>query len=116
MKTLNVLIVTGLAGVLLATCPTGCSQRDSEEKEGKSSAPARVKALGETSFDAEIREGVVLVDFWATWCGPCKMQAPIVEKVAAQVEGKAKVASVDVDEAPDVAKRFNIRSIPTLVV
>ena len=58
----------------------------------------------------------VLVDFWATWCGPCRMVAPIVEEIADQYAGKAIVAKVDVDELGDIAQRYNIMNIPTLMV
>jgi len=69
-----------------------------------------------TSFEETIKAGVVLVDFWAPWCGPCKMQTPILEKVAATVGEKAVIAKVNVDEAPEIAANFGIRSIPTIIL
>jgi thioredoxin 1 len=66
--------------------------------------------------DEVIKSGVpVLVDFWATWCGPCKIIAPIVEELAEEFDGKAKIVKVDVDQNQDVAGKYQIRSIPTIV-
>ncbi len=72
--------------------------------------------LNNNNFDETIKNCVVLVDFWATWCGPCKMLAPNVEEIAKEYEGRAVVGKVDVDENPDLAERFGIMSIPALFV
>jgi thioredoxin 1 len=72
--------------------------------------------LDDTTFAAQTGQGVVLVDFWAPWCGPCRTQGPIVEKAAAQLGDTVKVAKVNVDQAPQTAQQFSIRSIPTLIV
>lgn len=69
----------------------------------------------EEEFDSIIEEGVTLVDFFAVWCGPCKMLAPIVEEIAEEYEGKVKVCKVDVDEVDTLAYKYGIRSIPTLM-
>ena len=74
--------------------------------------------LTKENFDKEVLESKipVLVDFWATWCGPCRMLAPIIAEIAEEHAGKIKVCKVDVDEQPDLASRFRISSIPTLLV
>ncbi len=71
--------------------------------------------LTKDNFDSVTSSGLVLVDFWATWCGPCRMQAPILEEFDKQMEGRVKVCKLDVDEVPSVAQRFGVMSIPTLI-
>ena len=72
--------------------------------------------LTETNFDSLTGQGVALIDFWAPWCGPCRMQAPALEQVADACEGKAVVAKVNVDQNPRLAARFRVSGIPLLVV
>ena len=75
-----------------------------------------VKAITDATFEAETKEGLVLVDFWATWCGPCRMQATILEKLSEELsEDELKILKMDVDENPETARAFGIMSIPTLL-
>ena len=74
------------------------------------------KAITDATFEAETEEGLVVVDFWATWCGPCRMQAPILEKLSQEFsEDELKILKMDVDENPETARAFGIMSIPTLL-
>ena len=84
--------------------------------ETKTMQDKKVTELSESKFDAAIANGVTLVDFWAPWCGPCRMQGPILEEVAESIDGQAKIAKVDADEAGGVAGRFGVQTIPTLVL
>ena len=76
---------------------------------------AGIIELTASNFEAETKSGIVLIDFWAPWCGPCRMQGPILEQIVGKVEG-AKIAKLNVDEAGAIAAKFNVMSIPTLIV
>ena len=81
-------------------------------------AATSILHLTEDTFDETIKnaKGPVLVDFWAAWCGPCKTIAPYLDQIAGEMEGRATVAKVNVDENGDLSARFGVRSIPTLLV
>ena len=74
--------------------------------------------LNETNFDQEIKDGTLpfLVDFWAQWCSPCQMLGPILDQIAADFKGRARVGKVNVDENPNLAGKFGVMSIPTLIL
>jgi thioredoxin 1 len=79
---------------------------------------ADVKTLTDANFDSEIADATLpmIVDFWAPWCGPCRMVGPVVEEIAGEHAGKVAVGKVNVDENPAVASKFGIMSIPTIIL
>jgi thioredoxin 1 len=81
-------------------------------------AAAETVKLTDATFDAEVLKSdkPVLIDFWAEWCGPCRMVGPVIDALASEYRGRAKVAKVNVDENPQISQRFRIRSIPTLML
>ncbi len=78
----------------------------------------KVAEVGDNNFEAEVLKSdkPVLVDFWAAWCAPCRMIAPVVEAIAEEYEGKAKVLKLNVDENAETSAKYNIRGIPTLLL
>jgi len=79
-------------------------------------AMSKAVELTTQSFDQAVSSGVTLVDFWAEWCGPCRMLAPVVDEIAGEYTGRAKVAKVNIDNEGDLAARYRVNSIPTLLV
>ncbi|MFX1509474.1 MAG: thioredoxin [Promethearchaeota archaeon] len=75
--------------------------------------PGKVLHLSTAEFDEAVKDGVTLVDFYADWCGPCQMMAPVVEKLAQEYAGQAKVAKLDVDHNIEIAMRYRVQGVPT---
>lgn len=76
----------------------------------------KIKQLTDQNFDQQIKKGVILVDFWASWCAPCKMMAPVLNEVADQLSGNNSVGKVNVEVARSISSQYNIRSIPTMIL
>ena len=104
-----------LALFVVAVLTVGNLQYSFSAEAAKASKD-KAEALSTATFDKTIAKGVVLVDFWATWCPPCRRQGPIVDAVAKKMAGKARVTKLDVDKAGAISKRFSVRSIPTLII
>lgn len=79
-------------------------------------ASDKIKMLGDGDFDAAVKDGVVLVDFWAEWCAPCRRIAPAVDQLAEDYAGRVTVAKVNIDEHPMTPSKFGVRGIPTLLL
>ena len=110
MKTfLPAILASTALGALALTTITSASAKDSDKS---------VVVLDSKSFDSEVAsaKGVALVDFWATWCGPCIALAPTVEDVAKDYKGKVTVGKIDVDKVKDVTEKYKIQAMPTLII
>ncbi len=120
------MMLGGAAVVLAIGAALGCapaSRNGSQGSDPRPGATERTETMSEAAieitdanFDEVTSKGGALVDFWATWCPPCRMQGPIVEKLAEKYAGRAAVGKLDVDANPKTAAKFGVRSIPTLVV
>jgi thioredoxin 1 len=101
---------------MLAACDA--FQHPSTNRKRQTTMAEGISTLTDSTFDEEIAGSaeVTIVDFWAEWCGPCKMIAPILEEIATEHAGKLNVAKLNVDDNPDAARRFEVMSIPTLIV
>lgn len=75
-----------------------------------------IKVVESKDFETEVKEGIVVVDFYADWCGPCKMLAPVFQELAGEMGASAKFIKIDVDKTQDVAAKFEVASIPTMVI
>ena len=102
-KTSITAIVTLMVFLNLVSCKSGSTDKN-------------ILTLTTENFAGETGKGVVMVDFWATWCMPCKAMAPVIEEIAAQTKGKVKVGKVDVDANAPLANQFGIQAIPTIII
>jgi thioredoxin 1 len=118
---MNAITRLGALGIGAVALAAGLFMMGGAPNQGVAGAVAdgqehEVKTLGEADFGQALTSGVALVDFWAPWCGPCRTQGPIIERVAKAVGEKALVAKVNVDDNQNLARRYGVRSIPTLLL
>ena len=106
---------SGCVMCMLAVLITGCDE-SADVAVPSEHATGAVVTFDEAHFDTQIADGVVLVDFWATWCVPCRLQAPIIEELAKQYAGKATFGKLDVDEAPKILMRYDIMGPPVVMI
>ncbi len=114
LKSALLAVFAALIVVVITTNITN-SSNSSETNVSKTNSEAIVH-LNDANFQEKIEEGVTLVDFWAVWCAPCRIQGPIVEDVAKEIGDKATIAKLDVDKNKATSARYGIRNIPTLII
>ncbi|HNW70337.1 MAG TPA: thioredoxin [Bacteroidales bacterium] len=102
-----------LFAIILFALPANISGNKSQ---GSQNISNNVYILTDENFDKTIKEGVVLVDFWATWCGPCRILSPIIEEIASETGKKAKIAKMDVDKNKITSFKYNIQYLPTVII
>ena len=103
IKNIVFVLILSLVTLSISSCKSGSSDET-------------IITLTTDNFSNEIAKGVVMVDFWATWCMPCKAMAPVIDEIASQTKGKVKVGKVDVDKNGEVANQFGIQAIPTIII
>lgn len=94
----------------------GQSPHESNTESEEKSMSEKLLHLDDTNFETTIADGVTLVDFYADWCGPCRMIAPIVEELATEMDGKAKIGKLDIESAQSTTANFQVTSIPTIIL
>ena len=105
-------LAIGLALALLC----GCQRTVEKRLAALGATPGQTVTLTDATFDQAIKEGVTLVDFWATWCTPCKKQSPVVDEVAVAISNRAVIARFDIDTSQKRVKQFNLEYVPTLML
>ena len=107
---------THLTILLTLALLTGCQRTVEQRLADLGAKPGQTVTLTEATFDKAINEGVTLVDFWATWCAPCKKQSPVVDEVAVAISNRAVIARFDIDTSQKRVKQFKLEYVPTLML
>ncbi|AXG98876.1 thioredoxin [Deinococcus wulumuqiensis] len=105
-----------IPGRLRLAQPVPMPRLSADMREGGIVLDMKPVELTDGNFTSEIAQGLTLVDFWAPWCGPCRIIAPVIEELAGQYEGRVKVAKVNVDDNPATSGQFRVMSIPTMIL
>lgn len=114
MSTHRLLYLASLVGGLALL--VGCQRNVTQRLADLGTTPGHVVTLTDATFDQAIKEGVTLVDFWATWCTPCKKQSPVVDEVAVAISNRAVIARFDIDTSQKRVKQFKLEYVPTLML
>jgi thioredoxin 1 len=127
MKNISTIILTLLfIFISISGCDSKNNKRGTDHKntdqqkqeltESEKTAAGDVLIISDQMFDQTISKGIVMVDFWATWCAPCRTQGPIVDQIAKEMNGKVTVCKMDIDKNPATPRRFQVEYIPTIII
>ena len=105
-----------LAAIVVSIVTINISNSSNIASEENKTTIGKTIILTDQTFEQTIKTGVTLVDFWAVWCGPCKMQGPIIDKVAEEIGAKAKICKLDTDKNPVISSKYNVTMIPTILI
>jgi thioredoxin 1 len=115
-RNLKLITITSLAAIVISIITIQISTSSPSPESVYQKPTGKVITLTDANFNETIKKGVTLVDFWAIWCGPCKTQNPIIEKVAEEMGSKAKICKLDTDKNPVTTNKFNVNLIPTIII
>lgn len=116
INSLKAAFLAVIAALALVVITANVSNSSTNEPTETTTNSDLVIHLTDSNFQNTIKEGVTLVDFWAVWCAPCRMQGPIIEEVATEIGDKATIAKLDVDKNSMTSRRYGIRNIPTMMI
>lgn len=116
LKSYKTAILSILAAVVISIITVNISKSGNIAFDENQQRKGKVINLTDSNFEETIKKGVTLVDFWAIWCGPCKTQGPIIDKVAEEIGTKAKICKLDTDKNPVISSKYNVNLIPTIII
>jgi thioredoxin 1 len=115
-KSFKIATIAILAVIVISFITVNLSRSSNIASEEVQKSNGKVIILTDKTFEQTIKKGITLVDFWAVWCGPCKKQGPIIDKIAEEYGSKAKICKIDIDQNPVISTKYNVTLIPTILI